>query len=160
GLWSYCIKFTSETADEKSRIFFFKKVSSTSVATDDVTGILNKIKASFDASDTRLTEVKHEYISFENKFDCVLYLNTFYIFSKSNFEKIADIEEEFIEHSAKVLSEMQQLNMIEGLEILQSEISAKPSLMRTLAHIAKKDNHSKLGSDELKNMKETLNLFE
>ncbi|NWD51682.1 Kiwa anti-phage protein KwaB-like domain-containing protein [Pseudomonas gingeri] len=155
-LWAYCVKLSK---GNKS-VLVFRKIAPTKIATDEAQTSGEKFLAWFDSDDARLVEVKLESVSFDDKFDCVLLDNTFYIFGKGAFEKIVSLEDEFVENANTVVAEMTQQNILEGIELLQEEISAKPSLMRMVANIARKQNHTGIGQLEIENMKNVLHTFE
>lgn len=160
NIWCYCVKIVSTTDGGKAKALFFKKLTATSVATDAPQGFGSKIKAHFDSTDPKLVEVKAEHITFEDKFDCVLQGDSFLIFSKSAFEKIAELEEEFVEQSNATLEVINNHSVVEGLEIVRAEVTSKPSMMRTLANIAKNNNHAQIGAVEIENMKQMLFQYE
>ena len=155
-LWAYCIKFSK---GDRS-VFAFRKTTSTKIATDQPQTKGEKFVALFDSDDARLVEVKLESISFDDKIDCLLLDGTFYLFSKGAFEKIVSLEDEFIENANTVVAEMIQQNILEGIDLLQEQINTKPSLMRMIANIARKQNHTGIGQLEIENMKTVLRTFE
>ncbi|MGY2174138.1 Kiwa anti-phage protein KwaB-like domain-containing protein [Pseudomonas azotoformans] len=155
-LWAYCVKFSK--GDES--VLAFRKTSPTKIATDEAQSAGEKFVALFDSDDARLVEVRLESISFDNKVDCILFGNVFYIFGKGAFEKIVSLEDEFVDNANAVVAEMAQQGILEGIELLQEEVSAKPSLMRMVANIARKQNHTGIGPVEIENMKEVLRTFE
>lgn len=160
NIWCYCVKIVSTTDGGKTKALFFKKLTATSVATDTPQGFGKKIKAHFDSTDPKLVEIKTEHITFEDKFDCVLQGNSFLIFSKAAFEKIAELEDEFVELSNETLEIINNHSVVEGLEIVRAEVTSKPSMMRTLANIAKNNNHAQIGVAEIENMKQMLLQYE
>ncbi|MFK3725477.1 Kiwa anti-phage protein KwaB-like domain-containing protein [Pseudomonas monteilii] len=156
NIWFYCVKATVSIDGEIKSVIFFKKITQASVATDEPQNFLHKMKASLDSSDPKLVPVKPQHITFEDKFDCALINDSFIIFSKSYFEKIVELEDEFIEQTNTTLAVIEAQGVIQGIEILKSEITSKPSLMRTLVNITRNENHSTIGAAEIAKMKQML----
>lgn len=156
NIWFYCVKATASVDGELKSVVFFKKITQASVATDEPQNFIHKMKASLDSSDPKLVPVKPQHITFEDKFDCALINDSFIIFSKPYFEKIVELEDEFIEQTNTTLAVIEAQGVIQGLEILQAEITSKPSLMRTLVNITKNENHSTIGATEIAKMQQML----
>lgn len=156
NLWAYCVRISK---NNKSLILF-RKTSPTKIATDGAQTLKDKFYAMFDSTDARLDAVSIDSISFDGRIDCILLENEFYIFSKNNFEKIVNLEQEFIENAQAVTDEIINQNIVEGVELLISEVHSKPSLMRMIANIARKQNHSAIGQVEIEKMKHVLRTFE
>lgn len=156
GLWYYCVSFLNTHKIDCPRLIFFKKTSSGTVATDNPGGMIKKIKAGISASDPKLIQINDEHITFDEKFDCFLFGTEFLIKDKTRFEKIADIEEEFVEHSKAAIKTFEKMDIIDGLDFLELEITGKPSMMRVLANIVKNENHSVISETQIAKMRKTL----
>lgn len=156
NLWAYCIKI--EANNEVA--FIFRKISAGKVVTDDAQGFFSKISAKFDTNDAELKPVKEESISFDDKLDCIFYNNQFLILAKSGFEQIVGLEEDFLEAANEVITSLQETDLIEGVEHISENLKGSRALLKTLANIGKKGNHSTFDSNEIIKMKDTLKRFE
>ena len=160
-LWAYSLKV--EIGDEEDNKYFysFRKISKGKIGTDENNKtIKEKITALFDINDSKLEVLKKETINFDDKVDCVYINGQFYIFSKSQFETIVGLEEEFKQNADNVISILESNNLIEGIEIIKENLSISKSLLKTLANIAKKGNHNNFNSNEIIKMKEAFKKFE
>jgi len=155
-LWYYCASFIDTHEIGDPRLLFFRKTSSSAVATDSIKGLKNRIRAQLSTSDPKLVKITDETISFDNTFDCMLFGNDFLIKEKQRFEKIAEIEEEFVEHSKAAIRNFEKMDIIEGLDFLEVEITGKPSMMRILANIVKNENHGEISELKIASMRKTL----
>jgi len=155
-LWAYCIKI--ESKDKVA--FIFRKISAGKVVTDNAQGIFEKISAQFDTNDAELRAVKDDSISFDDKLDCIFYDNQFLILAKSGFEQIVGLEEDFMEAADEVIDVLKETNLIDGLEHIESNLKGSRALLKTLANICKKGNHTTFDASEIQKMKDTLLRFE
>ncbi|ENB2043837.1 Kiwa anti-phage protein KwaB-like domain-containing protein [Vibrio alginolyticus] len=157
-LWAYCIK----VEQNKKFTYSFRKISSgkvTTNATDEVKGFFNKLSAGFDKTGKELKEFDGSVINFDDKIDCIYIEDKFYVFHKKSFESIVGLEAEFTEAAQKTLNKIKEFELVEGLEHIESAMLHKPSLRKTLAHIAEKGNHTSLDEQEIVSMNEVLNKF-
>ena len=84
----------------------------------------------------------------------------FFIFSKGNFETMVGLEEEYRENADEVISTLEKTNLIEGIELVKDEAQQNKNLLKTIASIAKKQNHSSFNNTEIKKMKSVLKKME
>lgn len=155
-LWAYCIKIQ----DGEEFTYSFRKIGKSKVTTNEPQTRLQKISAMFDKTGGELKEFDGNVISFDDKIDCIYINNEFYVFYKKSFESMVGLEEEFTEIAQKTLTIIKDLNIVEGLNILEEAILYKPSLRKTLAKIAEKGNHATLDSNIIQNMNSVLSKFE
>jgi len=155
-LWAYCIKVEADG----EVAFIFRKISAGKVVTDNAQGFMSKISAKFDTNDAELKAVKEESISFDDKLDCIFYNDQFLILAKSGFEQIVGLEEDFIEAANEVINLLQKTDLIEGIEHISDSLKGSRALLKTLANIGKKGNHTTFDASEIQKMKETLMRFE
>ncbi|ELV8552728.1 DUF4868 domain-containing protein [Vibrio fluvialis] len=157
-LWAYCIK----VEQNKNFTYSFRKISSgkvTTNATDEVKGLFNKLSAGFDKTGKELKEFDGSVINFDDKIDCIYIKDKFYVFHKKSFEAIVGLEAEFTEAAQKTLNRIKEFDLVKGLEHLESALLTKPSLRKTLAHIAEKGNHTTLNQAEIASMNDVLKKF-
>ncbi len=155
-IWAYCVKF--ETTSNYT--YLFRKTSSGKVATDEAQSRKEKISSWFDSNDSELKVVNNETISFDDKIDCIYFNSEFLVLRKSGFEQIVGLEEEFTEVANDVVSVIEATNLVQGIEHIKSNLSKSRAMLKTLANIGKKGNHSSFDQKELEKMKDALKRFE
>ncbi|MCZ5926149.1 hypothetical protein O5188_24300, partial [Escherichia coli] len=67
---------------------------------------------------------------------------------QKSFEAIVGLEVEFTEAAQKTLNTIKELDLIEGLDVIEQAILHKPSLRKILTHIAEKGNHTVLEKND------------
>ena len=155
NLWAYCIKISSPDGFA----YFFRKISSGKVATDEPRNKREKISSIFDAASSELKIVLQETVTFDDKLDCIFDEKGFLIFRKSSFEAIVGLEQEFTENANSVLHEIKKSQLIEGIEYIEDELGKSKQLLKSLSSIAKKGAHTSFNKDELIKMKEVHKKF-
>lgn len=80
--------------------------------------------------------------------------------NKSSFELILGLEEEFAEAASQVIGVIRETGLIVGLDLVETEIMEKRSLLKILCNIGKKGTHMTLDADEVEKMKNTIRMFE
>lgn len=155
-LWAYCIKVQQGT----SFTYSFRKISGGKVTTNDPQKMLQKVFALFDKTGGELTAFDGNAINFDDKIDCIYIQDQFYVFHKKSFESIVGLEAEFTEAAQKTLNTIKDFDLVEGLDIIEQAILHKPSLRKTLAHIAEKGNHTTLDKNEVQSMNGVLKMFQ
>lgn len=155
-LWAYCIKVQNGL----ELTYSFRKISKGKVTTNEPQNIGQRVFALFDKSDRELRAFDGSAINFDDKIDCIYIQNQFYVFHKKSFESIVGLDAEFTEAAQKTLNTIKEFDLIDGLEIIEQAILHKPSLRKTLAHIAEKGNHTTLNKDEVQSMNGVLKMFQ
>lgn len=153
-LWAYCIKVQSKGTFTYS----FRKMGKSKITTNEAKGF-GKISARFDKSDGELRSFDGSVISFDDKIDCIYISDQFYVFKKKSFESILGLEEEFKKVAQETIETIKALDMVEGLELIEDEITHKPSIRKTLSHIKEKGNDKTLSAEEIASMNEVLKKF-
>ena len=156
NLWAYCIKV------QKGRelTYSFRKISKGKVTTNEPQDVVQRIFALFDKSDNELRAFDGSAVNFDDKIDCIYIAEQFYVFHKKSFESIVGLDAEFTEAAQKTLNTIKEFNLVEGLDVIERAILHKPSLRKTLAHIAEKGNHTSLNKSEVQSMNGVLKMFQ
>jgi hypothetical protein len=155
-LWAYCIKVQQGT----ELTYSFRKISKGKVTTNEPQDVLQRISAMFDKTGGELKTFDGSVVNFDDKIDCIYINEKFYVFHKKSFEAIVGLEAEFTEAAQKTLNTIKEFDLVEGLDILEQAILHKPSLRKTLAHIAEKGNHTTLDKNEVLSMNDVLKMFQ
>lgn len=155
-LWAYSIRFNHG----ENTVYTFRKASKGKVATDEPRTRLERMSALFDTADAELKAAITETISFDDKLDCLYSNEEFLILRKKGFEQIVGLEEEFTEAAKDVIETIAKTELVEGIELLESAIKEKRSLLKTLSNIGKKGTHDTLDDNEITKMKDALHAFE
>lgn len=155
-LWAYSLRYSHG----ENTVYTFRKASKGKVATDAPRTKLEKLSALFDTNDAELKVAITDTISFDNKLDCLFNNEEFLILRKAGFEQIVGLEEEFTEAASSVIETIKATELVEGLELLESAIKEKRSLLKALSNIGKKGTHATFDNEEITKMKEALHTFE
>lgn len=154
-LWSYAVGLYT---DEQQWIYTFKKIMNGKVAVTEGESkrhnVLKKtIRTIFNSNSEKLELIEGETIFLDKQVDCFFFNNLFYVFRKTKFEQIVGLVEEYKEKSKSVLSELQNTDMINGLELIESQIENKPSIHKKLVRIQRIGNYRELTSDVIEKMR-------
>lgn len=155
-LWAYCIKVQRGA----ELTYSFRKISKGKVTTSEPQDVAQRVFALFDKSDNELRVFDGNAINFDDKIDCIYINEQFYVFHKKSFEAIVGLEAEFTEAAQKTLNSIKDFGLVEGLDIIEQAILHKPSLRKTLAHIAEKGNHTALSKSGVESMNGVLKMFQ
>ncbi|MBD1571525.1 Kiwa anti-phage protein KwaB-like domain-containing protein [Aliivibrio sp. S10_S31] len=155
-IWAYCIQVNTN----KNSAYLFRKMGSSKVTTDEPQTRKEKISSFFDLNDSELKVVNNETVSFDDKIDCIYFNSEFLVLRKSGFEQIVGLEEEFQNVANDVISVIESTGLVDGIEHITANLSKSRALLKTLANIGKKGNHSDFNEDEITKMKDALKLFE
>lgn len=136
-LWAYCVGFEEESGDS---IFTFRKISKAKMAVQDNENPEKKknfFNTILNTSTHQLEMLHGEVLALDRYVDCVYVDEAFYILRKVPFEQIVGIQEEFQEKALEIVSQLEETNRIEGIEILRDKVKAGTGLHKKLAKIAK-----------------------
>jgi hypothetical protein len=115
--WLYCIK---KLAPRKMAVEF---ENSTSVGD----ALKNGFTSLFDLNTKTLKPLNGFALNIEPSIDMLFYDDKIYIFQKKAFEDITSLTEEFESVANEIVSEIEELKFIEGLEHISNVISSKPA---------------------------------
>jgi len=155
-LWAYSIRI----ANEEFKLLTFTKIAPTQVVVDEddnKKGMLKKMMALFSTDSKKLEMFKGEAISIDKNIDCIFYTDNFYIFSKNNFERIVNLEEEFKATAKEVVNTLKKQNFIENIEVFDELIEINPAIHRKLVRIAKHPAFTQITPEMIDKMKEYAN---
>lgn len=153
-LWAYCVGFHIKGTDW---IYTFRKILSGKVAIDEKDGtkrnaLQKTIRTIFNSKSQKLELIEGETVNLDKQIDCIYYEETFYIAKKTQFEQIVGLEEEYKAQASEVIKELEDTNMIEGLEILKKQIDENPSIHKKLVRLSKIGNYRELDTKVIKQM--------
>ncbi len=153
-LWAYCVGFHNKGSDW---IYTFRKILSGKVAIDEKDGnkrnaLQKTIRTIFNSKSEKLELIEGESVNLDKQVDCIFYEDTFYIAKKTQFEQIVGLEEEFRQQATSVVEELNDTDMIEGLDIIAKQIEINPSIHKKLARLARIGNYKDLDAKTIKKM--------
>lgn len=153
-LWAYCVGFHNKGTDW---IYTFRKILSGKVAIDEKDGnkrnaLQKTIRTIFNSKSQKLELIEGETVNLDKQVDCIFYEDMFYIAKKTQFEQIVGLEDEFRIQASEVIAELEATNMIEGLEILSSQIKVNPAIHKKLVRLSKIGNYKDLDKKTIKKM--------
>ena len=152
-LWAYCVGFNIENSNW---IYTFRKIQAGKIAVDEKenqkTFVTKMIRSCFNTQSQKLELLKGETVTLDKQIDCVYYDNIFYIIKKGNFEQIVGLQEEFKTEAKQVVSKMQEMDMITGLDKIEEEIESNPAIHRKLVRISRLGNYQFISKEDIKQM--------
>lgn len=159
-LWAYCVGFHNKGSD---RIYTFRKILSSKVAIDEKDGnkrnaLQKTIRTIFNSTSQKLELIEGETVNLDKQVDCIFYEDTFYIAKKTQFEQIVGLEEEFRQQATEVITELEETDMIAGLDIMAKQIDTNPSIHKKLARLSKIGNYKDLDTKSIKIMQKVCKL--
>lgn len=153
-LWAYCVGFY----DEANNWFYtFRKILQGKVVIDEEDNKskiqkLNFFRTVMDTTSSKLEMLHGETINLDEKIDCIYNDDTFYIIQKTQFEQITGIVEEFKERAKSVIKELENTDMIVGLDLLAKQVEDKPALHKKLVRLQKLNNYQNLNKKGIDRM--------
>jgi hypothetical protein len=153
-LWAYSVGFSYSPTDW---IYSFRKILSGKVAVDEKDGnkknaLQKSIRTIFNSRSQKLELIEGETIYLDKIVDCIFYNDTFYIARKPQFEQIVGLEEEYKTQATGVITELEDTQMIEGLEVMKDQIEKNPSIHKKLVRLSKIGNHKNIDAKSIKQM--------
>lgn len=153
-LWAYCVGFHIKGTDW---IYTFRKILSGKVAIDEKDGtkrntLQKTIRTIFNSKSQKLELIEGQTVNLDKQIDCIYYEDIFYIAKKTQFEQIVGLEEEYKAQAGEVIEELENTNMIEGLDILKKQIDENPSIHKKLVRLSKIGNYRELDTKVIKQM--------
>lgn len=163
GLWAYCVQINGNT-DPICLTFtkLYKSRIAVGEGTNPERGAIDRyLRTRFNVQATKLELLEGYTVNFDRRVDCVYSFESqhMYVFHKSNFEKIAALEEEFREVAQMVTARLKEAAIIEGLENVADELDGDTALHRRLHRLAKAIEGQQLDKQRVKNMASTIKEF-
>ncbi|MCL5068846.1 MAG: DUF4868 domain-containing protein [Thaumarchaeota archaeon] len=162
-LWAYCVEIKQGT---HLICLAFTKLYKSKVAVDEsenpeTARPLRYLRAHYNVNASKLELLKGNTINFERRVDCLYSFanGQMYVFSKSNFEKIASLEEEFREVAQEVVTKLKKAAIIEGLENISDSLDGDTALHKRLYKLAKTIEEQKLDKHRLEKIRQTIKQF-
>jgi hypothetical protein len=152
-LWAYCIGFND--VKKSDWIYTFRKIQPSKIAVDEKENqktLAKAIRSVFSTKSQKLELLKGETVNLDKQIDCVYYDDTFYIIKKGNFEQIVGLQEEFKAEAKLVVSKMRETGMITGLDKIEEEIEANPSIHKKLVRISRFGNYQTISQTDIRKM--------
>ncbi len=162
-LWAYCVEVR-----EGSRpvCLTFTKLYKSRIAMDESENpekfpLYRYLRTKFNVKTAKLELLEGDTINFDRRVDCVYSFDAgqIYVFNKSNFEKIASLEEEFRDVAQQIATKLKKAAIIEGLENVADELDADTALHRRLHKLARTIEGQKLDKQRVKKMALTIKEF-
>lgn len=154
-IWAYCIGILH---DDKKPTYTLRKFYPSKIGVDEPADAISKgvhtIRTWFNTSNSKLQLLQGETISFDKNIDTIYIDDKFYIFSKNNFERIVGLEEELRANALNMVKEISELNLIDGMDTMLSEIDQNPTLLKRLAKLAQHGDYKNITSDRIMKMQE------
>ena len=150
-LWASCVRIQGPGNEP---VYAFSKLTRGKVALDKQKKATFRIKASFDTSNSKLYLFEGQTIELPARVDCLFAKGTFFIFEKKSFERIVGAEEQFKANADRVIDELEQTGMIEGLDHMRAKSGEGTRLLRRLADVARHKGHQKLDAKRIEQIRQ------
>jgi len=162
-LWAYCVEIREGT---HPICLAFTKLYRSKVAVDESENPetfrpVRYLRAQYNVNAAKLELLKANTINFDRRVDCLYsYMdNQMYVFNKSNFEKIASLEEEFRDVAQGVVAKLKKSAIIEGLQNISEDLDGDTALHKRLYKLAKTIDEQKLDKHRLEKIRQTIKQF-
>src|SRR5574344_198533 len=154
-LWAYCVGFNFDDKEKSGWIYTFRKIQAGKVVVDEKQnekGGIKFIRTLFSTESAKLEILRGETLTLDKQVDCVYYNGIFYILKKWCFEQIVGIEEQCKEEAEKVVKDLGETHMIEGLDKIEKLIDTNPAIHKKLVRISRIGNHKTITLSVVKKM--------
>lgn len=155
-VWAYCVDVRDGT---RPVCLTFTKLYKSKIAVDEFQNpekfaLKRYFRTKFNVKTAKLELLEGETINFDRRIDCIYSFETgqMYVFNKSNFEKIASLEEEFQHIAQEVVTKLKKAAIIEGFENVAEELDVDAALHRRLYKLAKAIEGQKLDKRRVNKM--------
>jgi len=134
--WALCYGFYNK--ERETRLYCIKKLAPRNMVVDVETStsipeaIKNGITSLFDLETKTLKPFNGFSLNIEPSIDMIYFEESIYIFRKKGFEDITSLTEEFEIMALGLVSEIEEINFMEGLEHLALVIKDKPAFRNKL----------------------------
>lgn len=134
--WALCYGFYHQ--ERKKWLYCIKKLAPRQMVVDIETStsvkdaVKNGFTSLFDTTTKTLKPFKGFSLNIEPSIDMIYLDENIYIFRKKAFEDITSLTEEFEELARELVTEVEQINFIDGLQHLTEIINRKPALRNKL----------------------------
>lgn len=156
-LWAYCIGIEIEEEGSNKWLYGFRKTSPGKIAINETENFnLNTtdyLSAFFNTQNEQLEALKREAINIDKNLDCFYFDNNFYVIQKGNFETLTGLSEEYKEKAEGLTKEIEETNLVEGIEHLREQIEHNKPLNKKLAKIQNDPDFKHLNKDRIHSMK-------
>ena len=154
SIWAYCIK-VQYSAD--NYFLAFKKFGKSKVAIEESSNA--NFWARFSTTDNKLTIYNGESINIDKRLDCIFAKEKYYIFHKSNFETVMQLDDEFLGTSENFVSHLKEDGIVEGLKYLENRIHYDKRLLKKISKIVSYNGYRNINEERLSKMQEIANEF-
>lgn len=159
--WALCYGYYD--AKKKQWLYCIKKLSPRKIAvevnvnTTVKDAIKHGIQSYFDTKTQMLKPLNGFSINIDPSIDMVYHNENIYIFQKKAFEELASLTEEFEEVATRIVQEIEDLEIVEGLTFLTSVVATKPSFRNKIIKAQSIGNIDFLSGKESKEIKKEFN---
>lgn len=152
-LWAYCYQLYDE--QEQDYIYCFRKKIKSSVAIperDQQALPWKKITIMAGTDNDSLEIFRKPSMELDDNIDFIFYDAAYYVLNRNYFEMVTGLKDLYIQDTRTVIEDLENADIIEGLEVLNERVVQMPSLIRIMALIKKLGNYERITKTTLKKM--------
>lgn len=158
--WAYAFAFPGR---DGTVVYSLRKTSRTKVgadARDAAPRLMKRFSAAFNTNERRLEFVPYPTVTLDSEGAAFYFDERFYVLNKAQFDQVVGLEEDFAATAIAAIDEVAASNLIEGLELLRSEVGKSKRLMRRLANLMGTEGLTSVTPERLQRMAEVAEYHE
>lgn len=152
-LWAYCYQLYDE--QNQDYVYCFRKKMKSSVAipeSEQQTLPWKKITILTGTDNDSLEIFRKPSMELDDNIDFVFYDDAYYVLNRNYFEMVTGLRNLYIQDTRTVIQDLENADIIQGLDVLNERVVEMPSLIRKMALIKKLGNYEKITKTTLKKM--------
>lgn len=152
-LWAYCYQLYD--AQDQDYVYCFRKKIKSSVAIPEREQQAlpwKKITILAGTDNDSLEIFRKPSMELDDNIDFVFYDNVYYVLNRNYFEMITGLRNLYIQDTRTVIQDLQDADVIEGLDVLNDRVVEMPSMIRKMALIKRLKNYERITKATLKKM--------
>ena len=152
-LWAYCYQLYDEEGQDY--IYCFRKKIKSNVAVperNDQALPWKKITILTGTDNDSLEIFRKPSMELDDNIDFVFYDDSYYVLNRNYFEMITGLRNLYIQDTQTVIHDLEEADIIEGLDLLNERVVEMPSLIRKMALIKRLKNYERITKATLRKM--------
>ena len=153
-LWAYCYQLYDEQNQDYVYCFRKKMKSSVAIPEREQQALPWKKITIFSGTDNDSLEIfRKPSMELDDNIDFVFYDDVYYVLNRNYFEMVTGLRNLYIQDTRTVIQDLENADIIQGLNVLNERVVEMPSLIRKMALIKKLGNYERITKNTLKKMK-------
>ena len=152
---NYGLIVTNYTTKKAKTIYCFRKKIKSNVAVperNDQALPWKKITILTGTDNDSLEIFRKPSMELDDNIDFVFYDDSYYVLNRNYFEMITGLRNLYIQDTQTVIHDLEEADIIEGLDLLNERVVEMPSLIRKMALIKRLKNYERITKATLRKM--------